>query len=232
MGLPEDRTSELLQPPGLSEVISFLCPTRGRPEMLRASIDSVMSTASHPENITFFCYADNDDLSYTDERYPQTVFLTGPRQGYARLHVYYNELCAYAYGTPGWRVVWNDDALMTTQGWDDVVASYDNKMVILSPQTVFSPICTFPIFPKQLYDLLGHVSLNAHNDTWLEEVGRGAGILHDIDVWVHHDRFDVTGANNDATFQEREYQTDEFNEMRPLREQDIAKVVDFCSGKS
>jgi hypothetical protein len=40
-------------------------------------------------------------------------------------------------------------------------------------------------------------------DSWVSQVGYIADVMHNIPVDVDHDRFDITGNNNDITYQNR-----------------------------
>jgi hypothetical protein len=114
---------------------------------------------------------------------------------------------------------------MDTDGWDAIVADYEPS-VILSPDTVHAPLCTFPIVPRRFVDAVGHFSLNAHCDTWWEEIARALDILVWPAIRVTHDRADVTGNNADQVYHEREYQTDDFygGLMRGERMKDAATI--------
>ena len=59
---------------------------------------------------------------------------------------------------------------------------------------------------------IGHFSLNAHNDTWWQEIGARLHRLVRIDVDVLHNRYDLTGLNDDDTYRQklREHQTTNF----------------------
>jgi hypothetical protein len=152
---------------------------------------------------------------------------TTVRRGYANLHTYYNRLAEIARGD--WLLLWNDDALMRTDGWDKIVESHCPTMV-LSPLTVHAPLCTFPIVPRSFVRAVGHFSLNAHCDTWWQEIAEMLGILVWLDIRVEHDRADLTGANDDSVFREREYQSAAFDEMRPQRERDAAVIAGLLAG--
>jgi hypothetical protein len=49
---------------------------------------------------------------------------------------------------------------------------------------------------------------------------------------VNHDRADITGRNHDSVFFEREYQTAEFNAMRPQRMADVQKLEELLCAAS
>jgi hypothetical protein len=198
-------------------MISVLCPTRLRPDALRRSFASLVDTARGGE-LEFLLGVDPDDP--TDYEGLGRVVHFPDRHGYRNLHAYYNELAAVAEGD--WLLLWNDDCLMATDGWYQIVEEHHD--VILSPDTVHNPLCTFPIVPKRFVDEVGHFSLNAHCDTWWQEIGEALGVLVWPGIWVNHDRADITGRNHDSVFFEREYQTSAFNAMRSQRLGDAEKI--------
>jgi len=159
---------------------------------------------------------DEDDeesvAGLVDRPLPSSQVWVTPRLGYRNLHVYVNELSARATGD--WLFLWNDDALMTTPGWDEEIAKFNGQMVVVNPQTNHGNHqfgnCIFPIIPKRMFDLLGHFSLSNHNDTYVEYIANTLGIRRDVPILVCHDRADLTGANNDSVYAEREFTTGEF----------------------
>lgn len=182
-------------------MISVLCPTRNRQLAFSLSIESLRRTHNP---IEVLAYVDDDD-----ERRPffgaADVIITGPRVGYAGMHEMVNTLAKAATGD--WLLLWNDDAFMQTPGWDiDVERS---RPAVLNPATNHGPgLVPFPIVPRAWVDTLGHFSLNRHCDSWWQEIGARLDRLDDIAVDVFHDRADLTGNNNDATYQQRAYDPD------------------------
>jgi hypothetical protein len=151
------------------------------------------------------------------------VVLSGPRVGYERMHLMYDELAEAASGD--WLLLWNDDAVMLTDCWDDVVHEHDPD-VILNPATNHGPTLTpFPVIPAWMPRLLGHFSLNRHCDSWWEEIGRRLGRLVPIPVEVLHDRADMTGGNDDMTFAARTYDPGFYRTANlALIDQDVATI--------
>src|SRR4051812_35793729 len=102
-------------------MVSFVVPSRERPELLRQSIASLGEG-----DFEVIVRIDDDDPllgGYLD----LDQVIVGPRHGYGALQNYYDELAAQARGD--WLFLWNDDALMRTPDWLDVVGSYDGRMV-------------------------------------------------------------------------------------------------------
>lgn len=212
--------------------VSVLLPSRGRPESLARSIESLARTAAWPGELEVLVGYDADD--------PETAFATfgtgarmlrfPQRHGYHQLHLYVNKLAESARGD--WLLLWNDDATMLTSKWDFVFASHEHErsaVLSLASTGYGHALCCFPAISRTLYAGLGHMSLSPHIDTWLQDIGRATGILTDIDVQVHHDRQDLTGGHDDQTRQESlaGYRKDEFygQEMQSLLRADIDKVA-------
>lgn len=198
-------------------MISVLCPTRGRLEPLKASLASL---------------GECEILLAVDEDDPAVYHGLGrvcrvPRVGYARLHEYYNMLAREATGD--WLLLWNDDVLMGTPDWQAIVESYAaNRVLWPCERGLNRHMCTFPVIPRAWVQAVGHFSLSPHCDSWWEHVGRLLDRLERIPVDLTHDRADLTGNNDDATYREREYRSEEFEEMATARERDAAVIAERC----
>jgi hypothetical protein len=193
--------------------ISVLLPTRGRPGALEHCLTSLLNKARSVNRVEVLLAFDNDDLDHL--AYFQDVIVPWlkqigvsytafkfPRLGYLRLNEYLNELATHARGD--WMFFWNDDADMVTSYWDDVVASYTGQLRLLRATTNHEhPYAIFPIVPAQWVKITGHLSPHQINDAWVSQIGFMLDIVETIPVHIHHDRFDLTGQNNDRTFQER-----------------------------
>ena len=207
-------------------MISILVPSRERPELLERSIASL-----GPGDLEVLVRVDDDDPRLGDYRRLFPGAIVGPHHGYAALHHYYNELAARARGD--WLVIWNDDSLMETANWIEIVRSFDGKLVVLNPDTNHDnwdiDMNVFPIFPRRIVELIGHVSLNAHNDSWIEYVGRDAGIMVRVPIRVTHDRADLTGNNGDGVYARRDYQHPDFHSdaMAAERARDTRRILDW-----
>lgn len=197
-------------------VISVLLPTRGRTDVLFNSLKTLFDTAASPERIELVLGIDDDDTA-TREYLEQTVapYLRDKKveckanifkpMGYENLHTYVNTLAASATGE--WLFFWNDDALMVTEGWDNVIERYNGQFKLLAPRDNHNghPYAILPILPRDWFLLMDHLSLNAQNDAWLSHIAYMLDIFERIDVEFIHDRADITGNNDDATFQNRKY---------------------------
>ncbi|MBS1714215.1 MAG: hypothetical protein JST30_07745 [Armatimonadetes bacterium] len=47
---------------------------------------------------------------------------------------------------------------------------------------------------------LGHLSRSNHNDTYIEHVANRLGIRTDVEIYVRHERADLTGDNDDDVY--------------------------------
>jgi hypothetical protein len=131
--------------------------------------------------------------------------------------MYNNSLCAYAQGT--WVMFFNDDAIMNTKHWDEIIEAEKNFNVLRVKEQTGHPYSIFPIFPWDWFRLLDHISLHGQNDAWISEISYMLDIMKDVDIEVIHDRADITGNNNDSVFKERVYK-----EGHPDQEGDLHHV--------
>lgn len=193
--------------------ISILLPTRGRTTSLSTSLASLVNLAKDVSKVEIRLGYDNDDRAGIEHfkttlqpwldanKINYTALLFTP-VGYSRLHEYVNHL---AKGVDcDWYFFWNDDAIMETQDWDEVITSYTGQFKLLAVRTHNDhPYSIFPIVPKQWYDALGHLSQHQMNDAWLSQIAYQLDVMERIPVSVKHDRSDLTGNNTDETFKKR-----------------------------
>ena len=204
------------QPKTKRSVISVLLPTRGRTDVLRKSLDSLVSKAKNPERIEILFGVDEDDLAtidYIKEEIAEDLKKVGIEArasifkplGYENLHIYVNTLAGAATGD--WMFFWNDDCLMVSEGWDEVIDQYNGQFKLLGPKDNHAghPYAILPIVPKDWFILMGHLSQNPQNDAWLSHIAYMLDIFERIDFEFIHDRADITGNNDDDTFQNRKY---------------------------
>lgn len=203
-------------------LISVLLPTRGRPQLLRESVQSLLETCSDPRSFEVLYAVDDDDQDETCAVIDQLIWAGGrhrtkifqERYGYARLHEYVNFLSgqpappSWAGPDGRWLLLWNDDAVMQTYGWDAEIAKWPDRYVLDLWSNHEPETCAFPCVPRWWVDRLGHFSLNAHNDTWWQEIGERTRRLVRIEVDVYHRRFDLTGEGvaDDATYAQTQTQ--------------------------
>lgn len=193
--------------------ISVLLPTRGRPGALENCLTSLINRAKTANRIEILLAFDNDDhdhIAYFEDMIVPWLRQSGvtytaykfPRLGYVRLNEYLNELARHSRGD--WLFFWNDDADMVTAHWDTVIVGYTGQLRLLRATTNHGhPYAIFPIVPAEWVEITGHLSPHQINDAWVSQIGFMLDIVETIPVHIHHDRFDLTGQNNDRTFTER-----------------------------
>ena len=205
--------------------ISVLLPTRGRTEVLKKSLESLFDNASDPGRVELLLGLDEDDVTTTE--YIKSDIAPYLREkgveckanifkplGYENLHTYVNTLAGNSRGD--WLFFWNDDAVMNTKGWDDIISKYNNEFKLLAPTDNHDghPYAIFPIVPRDWFVLIDHLSQNAQNDAWLSHIAYMLDIFERTEINVTHDRADITGNNDDDTFQNRKYMEGNPNDPR------------------
>ncbi len=193
--------------------IAILLATRGRTDSLGRSIRTLVELADNVNNIQLMFAFDNDDdvgfgyfnsnlKPWLDERKVAYTAMRFQRMGYVNLHKYNNAMAKQTDAR--WLVIWNDDAVMQSQGWDTTIMSYEGQFKLLSFKTHnMHPYSIFPIVPRKWYDLLGYISPHPTQDGWVSQQAYMLDIYQRIEVDVLHDRFDLTGNNNDDIFANR-----------------------------
>jgi hypothetical protein len=122
--------------------------------------------------------------------------------GYININRYGNILAQHA--DADWYMFWNDDAIMETPEWDRMIGERTGEFRLLAVHTHNDhPYSIFPIVPAEWMDILGHLSPHQMIDAWLSQQAYMLDIYKRIEVHVLHDRFDLTGNNNDETFRNR-----------------------------
>lgn len=205
---------------------SVILPTRGRKEPLMKSIQSLVDQADNPENIEILLGMDNDDTDSVEyvkteiiPKYPNVKLYIFPSYGYGKLNIYANSLAALSVGH--WLVLFNDDALIKTSGWDTIVKKYDSHpmpLLRMSVEKMSHPFALFPIVKRKWFETVGTLSSYSHIDRFVYNVNSNIDWNNrhlwvvDIPVDVLHDRYDITGNNNDETFQRA---SQSYNEGEP-----------------
>lgn len=229
--------------------IAILLATRGRTESLGRSIRSIIELAAQPDRIQLMFGFDTDDKIGTDyfvtelqpwldDREISYTAMQFERQGYHRLHIYNNKLADHT--DSHWLMIWNDDAVMETQGWDTEIMRYQGQFKLLAVHTHRDhPYSIFPILPRKWYELLGYISPHSVQDGWLSQQAYMLDIWERIPVWALHDRADITGNNNDATFRERAalegnpYDSNDFHSVKQmeLRHRDCNRLATYMQSQ-
>lgn len=214
----------------IQPLVSILLPTKNRVNLVERSITSLLENSTEPGQIEIVVAYDNDDtVSHTyfqSQQWKKLIDKFGasaktcccPAWGYSGLHHYYTTMAKQAQGQ--WFMIWNDDAVMLTTGWDQHISNNKDFVGMLHMTTEnFKPSLTlFPLIPLVWLDLFGEISQHQLNDSWVQDICHEADAVLEIPVTVFHDRFDVTGNNLDDTYQNRRY------DKKVYRHEDMQKI--------
>jgi glycosyltransferase involved in cell wall biosynthesis len=175
---------------------SLLIPTRNRPKLLRHVVRSFCNMTKRPEETEILIAYDNDDTqtikAALDDRISCKLY---QRDRINNLQAYFNWLSQYALGR--YLFVLNDDCIMQTANWDEIVwTSLENSgswYGITSPAGRASEdlYSEFPIISVEAVKKLGYVmpeSYPGHGaDHYIFLVYREAGKTLDLrNIDVHH----------------------------------------------
>jgi len=222
-------------------LVTVLLPTRCRTSLITRTVESLLSLADDPAQIEIAVAYDEDDAEshdfFSSPAWVDLVSKYGtatqvhktPIWGYVELHRYYNLLAQHARGQ--WLLIWNDDALMKSTGWDSMIKREQDHMGMLHMITEnYRPkFALFPLIPRKWIDIFGSVSLSNSNDSWIHHICLEANAIKLIDAVVFHDRADLTGNNLDQTYLNRTNQKKLYKSeaMRRLRHEWAQRLIEY-----
>lgn len=227
-------------------LVSVMLPTRQRVPLLERTVRSLLETASQPSAVELnVAYDEDDDETHaylTSEAWQQLLDKFGatsqthrcPAWGYGELHNYYNLLASTANGK--WLLLWNDDCIMVGKDWDQQVRENQDFVGLLHMVTdkFRSELALFPLVPRVWTDIFGKLSLCNLCDSWVQDICYEIGAVRMIPATVIHDRFDVTGNNQDATYMNRDYRKKIYKSdaMRQVRHEWALKLQEYITRNS
>ena len=212
----------------------MLLPTRTRTAMVKRSVTTVLEMATDPKLVHIAVAYDDDDAEsadyFTSHNWKLLVENTGATQeahsieriGWQGLHEYYNYLAQNIISD--WYFIWNDDAFMRTQGWDQEILAQNNYNGLLSMESNGKrPDSTlFPCVSRLWVETFGMIGINPV-DQWIQDVTYPIGAYKRLESKIFHDHYKTTGNNNDEVYQEtsktkkftkRAYKTPEVHAMK------------------
>jgi len=221
------------------KLVSVLLPSRGRPQGLFHAVSSLITRCNDPKSIEILLRLDDDDaesqkaVECMNRVFGDTVkirCITGPRGGgYRDFHIFVEELCAVARGD--FLLLFNDDTVMDTEGWDMKFAHFRNEFCVLRLDT--SQNChdnPFPAVHRKIHQVIGHFSKHAYCDAWMERISRRARILRSCHVRVtHKQQYENPDATAEGALSEFASLSDQRNsiEYKNLLNADLAKVKSY-----
>jgi hypothetical protein len=163
-------------------------------------VDSLHSLAKDKSLVEYLFKVDSDDpetqavVNRMSAVLPCRTLLSHRGDGYLGLHEFINQLSAMAWGD--WLFVFNDDARMKTEGWDQVLLNVNPTKVprwggnddicLLGPRVSEREISwEFPILRRKTFRVLGHFSRSYSTDAYIYWVMSGVNaalVLPDIEV--------------------------------------------------
>ena len=192
--------------------VSVLLPTRKRFGLFNKSVTSLFNKCSNVDNFEVLVALDIDDTetiikieNFIIDK-PNVKYFLYERSHYENLHDYYNDLINKSTGTS--LFLWNDDAVMDSDGWDLEILKYHKNFCVINPKVstmvdFWSRHVLFPIIPKKWVELTGQWAPYRGLDSWVDVLGKRLNIIENVStIIITHDRFDLTGNNNDGTYVE------------------------------
>lgn len=146
-------------------------PTRGRVELAKQSIASLGK--GDFEVLLAIDWDDEESVKELTNIGHESLTIS-ERFGYGRLHCYYNWLASEANGD--WLMLWNDDAIMETPDWTDIISKYDHTIPQVLNVWNENGDNLFPLISRKWYEIVGHYSRNPHVDSWVQLIGQRLGI--------------------------------------------------------
>jgi hypothetical protein len=218
--------------------IAVLLPTRGRTESLSRSVFTIVENARQTDRLQLLFGFDFDDAvgldhfstviqPWLDDRNIEYEAVGFESMGYAGLNRYYNNLATSA--DADWLFVWNDDAVMDTSNWDEVVRLYDGQFKILKIHTHNEhPYSIFPIVPREWVDDLGVLSRHQMIDAEISQMAYMLDVMQIVDITVTHEQSELTG-KQDTTSQRKQRFEGDPNNSRDFHYKDtVLRRLDDC----
>lgn len=229
----------------MDELISLLMPTRGRPELARRFLQSVVEQSIRLQQVEIILYVDEDDTESHSIDYPGLNIqrIIGPRR---TMGVYNSECLAKSSG--GIIVLVNDDMVIRTQGWDESLRqlndSIEDRIYLAYGNDMFKKgnLCTFPILSRRTCEILQEPYHHAYRGAFidyhlmdifkrLEHAGHSR-IFYLEDVVFEHLHYRTGKAVMDATYKARGRFDDDmlFVGLAGVRAASLFMLVDAING--
>lgn len=222
-------------------------PTRGRPLWAKRFIDSVIKTSSQIDQVELIIYVDDDDTEshHLSSDLMSVKTIIGPRITMGA----YNSAC-YNQSSGEIIVLVNDDMIIQTQGWDEMLRQLDAKhpdgIYLAYGNDLFKKgsLCTFPILSRRTCELLiqpyHHAYRGAFIDYHLMDIFKRlensgyARIFYLEDVVFEHLHYRTGKAEIDATYKARGRFDDDmlFISLKNVREASYAILLHAIKGST
>jgi len=179
----------------MNELISILCPTRGRPEFMESLVQSAWDTSSS-DNLECIFYLDDDDgpSLYKSFQITNCETVIGPR---INLSEAWNRCYEKADGDILFHA--GDDLIFKTRGWDAMVRiqfrESKDKIYFVGGQDGLHPpennFITHGFLHRNWVETVGYFLppyfSSDYNDTWLNDVADRIGRkIYIKDLFIEH----------------------------------------------
>ena len=182
-------------------IVSVLLPTRKRTAGLASTIKSLVDNADDLTSFEVLLRVDCDDvqtIQHLPELYQMfptisivTILDKRPVDGYISLYKLYNQLAVMASGE--FLFIFNDDAEITSPGWDTVLKKYANDVSVIRIKTNINDTSNiFPIVHRTIPHILGYFSLHSSLDVQYEILCNHLPAIHrkEFDIICTHGHVD------------------------------------------
>jgi hypothetical protein len=210
-------------------MISLLCPTRNRVDMLRRMWVSACDTANNPDDLELVLYVDKDDtetLTLNPMQHRGTIkhIMENKKEPYGNLH----NICA-ANASHDILMGCADDVVFRTQGWDTkVLAEFDripDKIGYIYPNDGHhgENLGTHGFFHKNWLDVLGYlvppIFTVDYSDNYVMDVSKGIGrSIYIEDILVEHMHWTFGKSEFDSTSREAHIRRNRDNNAKIYKE--------------
>ena len=193
-----------LQSQGATARISLLLPTRGRAELLRRFLESVLARSERPELVEVVAYADEDDPESHGFQVEglEVRTIVGPRVSMGG----YNSAC-FEQSRGDIIVLGNDDVVIQTRGWDrklrEMHAAMQDRVYLAYPNDLFKgrALSAFPILSRATCRVLGEPFPRAYRGAFID--------VHLLDIFkrLEHSGHSRLIYLEDVVFEHMHYRT-------------------------
>jgi hypothetical protein len=142
----------------MTQLISLLMPTRGRPALVRRFLDSVALHTHNLQGIELVLYVDDDDRESQDIQHDRVPLkrIIGPGATMGE----YNTACL-SQASGSIIMLANDDIVIRSAGWDERIRAIDRDhpdgIYLAYPNDLLkrSRVATFPVLSRRTCEILG-----------------------------------------------------------------------------
>jgi glycosyltransferase involved in cell wall biosynthesis len=173
-------------------IVSFLIPTRKRPDQLHQTIRSIIDMASDPTTVEIIVRADEDDeatLTMLNNTPLPIIFGVGrrPPLGYIQIADLYGEMASHSTGE--FLFIFNDDTDMVSKGYDDILREYSMSVCILHCASDTTNTNEFPVVHRAIPSVCGNMGKHPSVDRWYQIMGEYMNItVEEPRIRVRHNK--------------------------------------------